>query len=62
LKEPRWEDFNFIRDKAARRNRFEFFGNGWTQKDVRGDEGEITGYLKGIGEIDPSSVHEAWNE
>ncbi|KAI8289305.1 FAD-binding monooxygenase moxY [Colletotrichum sp. SAR11_57] len=61
LRDPRWEDFQFIRRPGAEKNRFEYFGNGLTAREVRIDEEDITGYLREIGKIDIATLHEAWN-
>ena len=59
--------------KSARRNRFEYFGNGWTtweadhfeeddaSKGLHGDW-DIVGYLKEVEKYDIRTVHEAWYE
>jgi hypothetical protein len=71
LREPRWEDFEYVTSRAARRNRFEYFGNGWTrwEEDFYKEEGkvegkekewDIVGYLQEVGESDARTVHEAW--
>ncbi|KAJ2989413.1 hypothetical protein NUW58_g3476 [Xylaria curta] len=62
LRDPRWEDFEFKRSRDARHNRFEFFGNGSTEKEKKGDHRELTSYLKPVGDIDLATLHEAWNE
>ncbi|KAJ9144991.1 4-hydroxyacetophenone monooxygenase [Pleurostoma richardsiae] len=62
LRDPRWEDFEFTRKPGAERNRYEYFGNGSTVRDVDGDDRRITYYLKEIGKIDLETVHELWNE
>jgi hypothetical protein len=62
LRDPRWEDFHFIRQRNARRNRFEYFGSGHTVRDLHGTEAELTNYLKEVGKLDVATVHEAWNE
>lgn len=62
LRDPRWEDFIFIRDKDALRNRFEYFGNGLTERERAGGAKNLTNYLKEIGQIDLEILHEAWNE
>jgi cation diffusion facilitator CzcD-associated flavoprotein CzcO len=62
LRDPRWEDFHFIRSRIAQKNRFEYFGNGWTDREIKGNEMELTKYLREIGKIDIETLHEAWNE
>ncbi|KAF9877191.1 4-hydroxyacetophenone monooxygenase [Colletotrichum karsti] len=61
LRDPRWEDFEFVRRPGSEKNRFEYFGNGQTAREVRRDEEDITGYLREIGKIDIATIHEAWN-
>jgi hypothetical protein len=61
LREPRWEDFDYVRSKDARSNRYEYFGNGWTEKERRGDANENTKYLFEVGKADLATLHEAWN-
>ncbi|KAH8886998.1 flavin-binding monooxygenase [Thozetella sp. PMI_491] len=62
LREPRWEDFHFVRRGGAEANRFEYFGNGSTRRGELADDIELTKYLKEIGQIDLETVHELWNE
>ncbi|KAJ4319198.1 hypothetical protein N0V84_006480 [Fusarium piperis] len=62
LRDPRWEDFEFERRKDARLNRYEYFSDGSTERERRGDEKELTNYLREVGDIDLSTIHEAWNE
>ncbi|RMZ85467.1 hypothetical protein DV737_g815, partial [Chaetothyriales sp. CBS 132003] len=45
-RDPRWEDFIFERSAEGRRNRFEYFGNGFTEREKGGDEVSLTKYLK----------------
>ncbi|KAJ4294315.1 hypothetical protein N0V90_008005 [Kalmusia sp. IMI 367209] len=63
LRNPRWEDFHFIRARDATRNRFEYFGNGWTEKEARGDEREITDYLNEVRDVNVAAeqAHEGFN-
>lgn len=42
-------------------NRFGFFGNGWTKKEVEG-EGDLTQYLKKPEDVDLRRYHEEWFE
>ncbi|QGA20156.1 hypothetical protein EYB26_007857 [Talaromyces marneffei] len=58
----RWEDFVFERSREARRNRFEYFGDGYTVKEKKGGVENITSYLKAVGKVDLATLHEAWNE
>jgi hypothetical protein len=46
LRDPSWEDFVFKRREDARVNRFEYFGNGWTEREKKNDLVEITNYLQ----------------
>ncbi|KAI0531542.1 FAD/NAD(P)-binding domain-containing protein [Xylaria digitata] len=62
LRDPRWEDFEFKRAQSARLNRFEFFGNGTTERENTGDHQDLANYLKLVGDIDIATLHEAWNE
>lgn len=61
-REPRWEDFVFHRRTGALRNRFEYFGNGLTQKEVDWDIEAITRYLRERGSVDLRTIHESWTE
>ncbi|KAF4816135.1 FAD-binding monooxygenase moxY [Colletotrichum tropicale] len=61
LRDPRWEDFHFVRKPGAEKSRFEYFGNGLTAREVRRDEEDITGYLREIEKINIATLHEAWN-
>ncbi len=60
-KNPRWEDFHFERSNDAKANRYEYFGNGWTEREKSGDKDDITKFLPEIGKIDLATLHEAWN-
>lgn len=62
LRDPRWEDFIYERRPGAERNCYEYFGNGYTEREAVRDEKDITNYLREIGKIDIETVHEAWNE
>ena len=46
VRDPRWEDFVFERSDEGRRNRFEYFGNGWTEREKNGDEISLTKYFE----------------
>ncbi|OKL55520.1 hypothetical protein UA08_09197 [Talaromyces atroroseus] len=61
-REPRWEDFIFERSEEAKRNRFEYFGNGWTEREKSGGDASLTSYLKEVGRIDIATLHENWND
>lgn len=72
-KDPRWEDWEYTyiprgRDgdgdgeSVSSNNRFEYFGAGWTKKELDPDV-DITNYLKRPGEqVDLRSLHENWWE
>jgi cation diffusion facilitator CzcD-associated flavoprotein CzcO len=60
-RDPRWEDFDFIRNSNALTNRYEYFGNGWTERERRNRKEEVAGYLHEIGKYDLATLHEAWN-
>ncbi|KAL1603763.1 hypothetical protein SLS60_005353 [Paraconiothyrium brasiliense] len=62
VRDPRWEDFVFERTEEGRRNRFEYFGNGWTEREKNGDEKVLTQYLKETGTVDLATLHENWND
>lgn len=66
---PRWEDFEYTyRSKSG--NRFAWFGNGWTKKDVEADKAGSEGvdfavYLQKEalgGEVDLKGYMESWYE
>ncbi|OAA66665.1 flavin-binding monooxygenase [Niveomyces insectorum RCEF 264] len=61
LRDPRWEDFHFVRRAGAETNRFEYFGNGLTDIDQDEDDVRLTNYLREYGELDPKWHHE-WSE
>lgn len=52
----------FERSPEGRRNRFEYFGDGYTVKEKKGGVENITSYLKEVGKVDLATLHEAWNE
>lgn len=67
-REPRWEDWEYTY-RSSSENRFAYFGNGWTQKDVdlNGDpekeKVDTTPYLQLesiTGEMDLRNYHETW--
>lgn len=63
LRDPRWEDFIFQRRPGAERNRFEYFGDGTTVREVTlRDEKNLTNYLKELGKYNLATIHELWNE
>lgn len=59
-RDPRWEDFVFERTEHGKRNRYEYFGSGHTEREKNGEE--ILKYLREVGDVDLETVHEAWNE
>ncbi|ERT02832.1 hypothetical protein HMPREF1624_01135 [Sporothrix schenckii ATCC 58251] len=63
--DPRWEDFEFEQNRTpqAQRNRYHYFGNGWTtiERDAASTEA-LTGYLHEVGAADLRSLHERWYE
>jgi hypothetical protein len=64
-RDPRWEDFVFERFDEGRRNRFEYFGNGYTEREESADEISLTNYIKQGGRIDDrglATLHENWND
>jgi hypothetical protein len=55
---PRWEDWEWTYTSGSG-NRFAYFGNGWTSKELD-DTSDITPYLKKPEEIDLRDYHESW--
>ncbi len=62
LREPRWEDFIFKRAKRSEKNRFDYFGNGFTEREKRADPEDLTKYLKPVGQVDLKTLHESWTD
>ncbi|CAK7222485.1 hypothetical protein SCUCBS95973_004857 [Sporothrix curviconia] len=68
--DPRWEDFEYERQRTpqAQRNRYHYFGNGWTtiEQDAGAQEKSaaevLTGYLHEAETMDLRSLHEQWYE
>lgn len=59
-RDPRWEDWEWTyRNESG--NRFAWFGNGWTKKEVDG-KGDLTPYLKRPDQIDLRTYYEDWFE
>jgi hypothetical protein len=58
--DPRWEDFEYTY-KSEQKNRFAYFGNGWTTNELSEDT-DLTKYLKLPTEVDLRSHHENWFE
>lgn len=58
-REPRWEDWDYTY-RTSTGNRYAYFGNGWTKKELQEDS-DLTPYLrKNPEEIDLRSYHEEW--
>ncbi|KZF18925.1 putative flavin-binding monooxygenase [Xylona heveae TC161] len=57
-REPRWEDFEYTHVNPSG-NRFAYFGNGWTSKELQ-EDADLTPYLRLPSEIDLRSYHEGW--
>jgi cation diffusion facilitator CzcD-associated flavoprotein CzcO len=55
---PRWEDWDWTH-RSASGNRFAYFGNGWTSKELIEDS-DRTPYLKKPEEVDLRIYHEEW--
>lgn len=55
--DPRWEDFEYTYQRPE--NRFSYFGNGWTEKEVDMDS-DMTQYLRLPDENDLRALHERW--
>ncbi|KAF2104240.1 FAD/NAD(P)-binding domain-containing protein [Rhizodiscina lignyota] len=55
---PRWEDWEWTY-RTPSGNRFAYFGNGWTAKELQEDS-DLTPYLKKPDEIDLRIYHEEW--
>lgn len=54
----RWEDFEYkYRSKTG--NRFAYFGNGWTKKEVD-EKADVTPYLRIPGDVDLKNHLEEW--
>ena len=62
LREPRWEDFVFKKMGQSEKNRFDFFGNGFTKREERADPDDLTKYLKPAGEVNLRTLHESWTD
>jgi hypothetical protein len=56
-REPRWEDYEYTYVRPE--NRFSYFGNGWTKKEVD-EKHDITPYLKLDEDNDLRDLHERW--
>lgn len=62
MRDPRWEDFVFERSKQSEKNRFDYFGNGYSMREKRGDRDDLTKYLKPAGQVDLKILHESWTD
>ncbi|PGH27885.1 hypothetical protein AJ80_00435 [Polytolypa hystricis UAMH7299] len=57
---PRWEDFEYtLQPQNRSRNRFAYWGNGWTTKELDPDS-DVTPYLKPGEKVDLRDWHESW--
>ncbi|KFY12873.1 hypothetical protein V492_03609 [Pseudogymnoascus sp. VKM F-4246] len=57
---PRWEDFEYeLRVENKTKNRFAYWGNGWTRKELIPDS-DLTPYLKLPEKVDLREWHESW--
>jgi hypothetical protein len=62
MRDPRWEDFTFERAQRSKSNLFDFFGNGYTEREARADIDDLTKYLREYGEVDLRTIHESWTD
>lgn len=62
MRDPRWEDFVFKRARASERNRFDYFGNGFSTREARGDPDDLLRYVRPVGKIDLRTLHESWTD
>ncbi|KZF18996.1 FAD/NAD(P)-binding domain-containing protein [Xylona heveae TC161] len=58
--DPRWEDFEYTY-RSPSGNRFAYFGNGWTKKELI-EGADLTPYLRKPEDIDLRSYHELWHD
>ncbi|CZR53736.1 related to monooxigenase [Phialocephala subalpina] len=56
---PRWEDFEYELRSEKSKNRFAYWGNGWTTKQLQPDS-DLTPYLKVPEKVDLRDLHESW--
>jgi hypothetical protein len=56
---PRWEDFEYELRSEKTKNRFAYWGNGWTSKQLRADS-DLTSYLKVLEKVDLRDLQESW--
>ncbi|KAF1812670.1 putative monooxygenase [Eremomyces bilateralis CBS 781.70] len=61
-REPRWEDFDYDRSGDAKKNRYAYFGSGWTERERIGGVEKLTSYLKAEDKVDLELLHEYWNK
>lgn len=57
-REPRWEDFEYTYVNES--NRFAYFGNGWTKRELPGAESDLTPHLRKPEDIDLRTYLEGW--
>jgi cation diffusion facilitator CzcD-associated flavoprotein CzcO len=57
-RDPRWEDWEY-EYLSSSGNRFAYFGNGWTQKELDLSS-DMTSYLRSSEDIDLRTIHESW--
>ena len=57
-REPRWEDWEYVYASPSG-NRFAYFGNGWTTKELD-PKSDLTTYLRLPEQVDLRGVHESW--
>ena len=55
---PRWEDWEWTY-RSGSGNRFAYFGNGWTRKELV-EGSDLTTYLKMPEDVDLRMYHEEW--
>lgn len=56
---PRWEDFEYELRSEKSNNRFAYWGNGWTTKQLQ-PSSDLTPYLKLPEKVDLRDLHESW--
>lgn len=57
-RDPRWEEWEY-EYLSPSRNRFAYFGNGWTKKEQDPDS-DMTSYLRVPDDVDLRTIHENW--
>ncbi|PLN84787.1 FAD/NAD(P)-binding domain-containing protein [Aspergillus taichungensis] len=58
-RDPRWEDWEYEYLNPSG-NRFAFFGNGWTEREMQGENIDLTPHLMKPGDVDLRSYLEGW--